>query len=150
MGRQIYGDNPPNRENYMTNDIDYSYGLLMEGRLDMIALPSGAVTWFWKYDRPDAQQTTATSFAIIAREAGDPVTDAALLRADQNVLVLYCQSGNKISVYPDGGLGTNGQTISTEPEGINAFLSGAVEPEIGAVIRLPSELSVEPVVDMMS
>lgn len=134
-----------------TETTDYVYGLLMEGRLDMMHLPSGAVAWLWQYDRPQQQIDTASRFAAIATSLDDKVIDAALLRADQNVLVLRMESGSRISVYPDGGLGANGDPIESTPESIHNFLSAfdAPEPEMGSVMVMPPDLDIPDDMGMM-
>jgi len=120
------------------------YQLLMEGRLDAMFLPAGAIAWLWQYDRPQSQIETACQVARIANDVGDAVLDAALLRADQNILVLKTNSGNRISVYPDGGLGSNGEVVDKTPEGINDFLMGQMEPEMGSVTVMPDDLEMGP------
>jgi len=120
------------------------YTLLMEGRLDAMFLPAGAIAWLWQYERPQTQIETASLFARIANEVGDAVLDAALLRADQNILVLRTNSGNRISAYPDGGLGANGEVVDKTPEGIHAFLLGQGEPEMGSVTVMPDDLDMGP------
>jgi hypothetical protein len=125
-----------------STDLHYSY--LVEGRLDMMFLPAGAIAWLWQYERPQAQLETAALFARIANELDDNVIDSALLRADMNILVLRTASGNRISVYPDGGVGANGEVVDRTPEGIHAFLMGPMEPELGSVVVMPDDLEMGP------
>lgn len=106
----------------MTSNTDYDYALLMEGQMDMMFLPSGAVAWLWKYERPETQAHAATLAASAATRAGNPVVDAALLRADQNVLVLHLESGESVNVYPGGEFGSGGQVI----DHIETFVQGTI------------------------
>lgn len=80
--------------------------------LDLMHLPSQALAWL--FTRPLAQTNTA---GMIGRTLTDtnPVVDATLLRHDQNVLVLTLQSGQKLYVYPDGGIGHNSKPIQADP-----------------------------------
>lgn len=124
----------------MTQDTDYLYGLLTEGRLDLMHLPAGAVAWLWQYHRPQGQIDAAARFGAVANEMDDPVVDGALLRADKNVLVLHTRSGLRVSFYPDGGMGTNGEVI--DPEMLNSmFMSNDIDAENGSVVALPANLS---------
>jgi hypothetical protein len=126
------------------DNTDLHYNFLMEGRLDAMFLPAGAIAWLWQYERPQGQTDSASQFARIANELGDAVMDSALLRADQNILVLRTNSGNRISVYPDGGLGANGEPVEKSPEGIHAFIMGQAEPELGSVVVMPDDLEMGP------
>jgi len=108
------------------DNTDYYYGLLTEGKLDLMHLPSGAVAWLWQHGRPQAQIDSATMVGATAHHMDDPIIDAAILRADKNILVLHTQNGLRINVYPDGGLGSNGEPIQSDPASIQAFLSGEV------------------------
>jgi hypothetical protein len=108
----------------MTDDTDYHYALLMEGSLDLMHLPAGVVAWLWKHGRPETQADTAAMVGSIAYQSDDPVVDAGILRADQNILVLHTQSGLKINVYPDGGLGSDGQPLEADPASLQAFFTG--------------------------
>jgi hypothetical protein len=105
-------------------DTDYYYALLTEGKLDLMHLPSGAVAWLWQHGRPQEQVDSAAMVGATAYHMDDPVIDAAILRADKNILVLHTQSGQSINVYPDGGLGSNGEPLEADPMSIQAFLSG--------------------------
>lgn len=89
----------------MTHDINYYYTLLSEGRLNLMYLPSGAVAWLW--DQPDNQISAAEQFAVAAKDI-NPITDARLLRSDNNVLILACENGLKFRIYPDGGFSHKG------------------------------------------
>jgi len=123
---------------------EQQYTLLMEGHLDAMFLPSGAIAWLWQYERPKQQLDSACLFGRIANEMGDGVRDAALLRADKNILVLKTNSGNRISVYPDGGLGANGEIIDKSPSSIVDFITGQDNPEEGSVTMLPDDLETGP------
>lgn len=118
-------------------DIDYHYGLLMEGKMDAMYLPAGAVAWLYAYQRPETQLDSAAQFAAMAHNLDDPIVSGALLRSDQNILVLHMQSGNRVSVYPDGGLGSNGQPILSDPDSMRAFIDLGTAPEEGEVVELP-------------
>lgn len=124
----------------MTDQTDYHYHLLMEGKMDMMFLPAGAVAWLWQYNRPQAQSDSAALVASASKRAGNPVVDAALLRADQNILVLHLQSGSRINVYPDGGYGSGGEPIDRSE--LDSFINGSVyddDPVLGDLeIREPS------------
>lgn len=125
-------------------NLDFYYGMLTEGNMDLMFLPAGAVAWLWQYNRPQKQIDSASMFAKMANELGDPVADAALLRADHNVLVIHTEGGNKVSVYPDGGYGANGEPIEATPEGISGFLMGqSMEPEAAPMDPLPDDLDIE-------
>ena len=95
----------------LEDDIDYQYALLAENHLDLMNLPSGAVAWL--FDRPEEQVKTAGEIGRSCKDC-NPVQDSALLRSDNNVLILHCESGHKFSVYPDGGIGCDGNPISME------------------------------------
>ena len=107
--------------------VEYDYTLLMEGKMDMMFLPAGAVAWLWKFERPEAQSQAAALAASAATRAGNPVVDAALLRADQNVLVLHLESGESVNVYPDGGYGSGGYVVDQ----IELFVQGTVYGDMG-------------------
>lgn len=89
----------------MTN-TDYLYALLSEGKLDLMYLPSGAVAWL--FDRPDAQVKSAATLGMMAKDA-NPINGGSCLRADENVLILTCEGGQKFRIYPDGGVSVNGE-----------------------------------------
>ena len=89
----------------MTN-TDYLYALLSEGKLDLMYLPSGAVAWL--FDRPDAQVKSAATLGMMAKDA-NPITGGSCLRADDNILILTCEGGQKFRIYPDGGVSVNGE-----------------------------------------
>lgn len=130
-------------------NLDFTSSLLLEGRLDLMHLPAGAIAWLWVFNRPSAQVDSAKTFAAMAKQMDDPVVDGGILRADRNVLVLHTASGMKVSVYPDGGLGSNGEPISAhDVQGI--FLgtgNGAlVEPEMGVTDPLPVSVN-DPAID---
>ena len=92
-----------NRQN-----TDLMYQLLQEGKLDLMYLPSGVIAWLW--DRPLPQMEAARDLAVAAKDVC-PVTDGAVLRSDQNILILKCEDGHKFNVYPDGGYGCDGQPM---------------------------------------
>lgn len=83
------------------SNIDFEYELMMEGRLNLMHLPPGAIAWLW--DRPKKQVDAAESLATAARAYDNPITDASLLRSDQNILILKCEGGECFRIYPDGG-----------------------------------------------
>lgn len=123
----------------MINDDDLAYAMLMEGKMDAMFLPAGAIAWLWQYDRPE-QQTDAAIFAAgTADRNGNPIADAALLRADRNVLVLHLQSGDTINVYPDGGYGSRGEVIQQGE--LDLYVQGG--PEIGPGPEVPMEPTTE-------
>lgn len=95
----------------MKQDFEHLFSLLMEGRMDLMHLPSGVVAWLWQYHRPQPQIDAASMFGALAHQSADPVIHGALLRADRNVLVLHTESGLRISVYPDGGMGSEGEPL---------------------------------------
>lgn len=107
------------------DDIDLLYGLLTEGHLDLMYLPSGALAWLWQDGRPEAQVEAARQLGVEAKRLGDEVVGASLLRADQNVLILQTKSGHSIHVYPDGGYGMDGQPYDIAR--IGAILGGGQE-----------------------
>jgi len=107
------------------HDIDTLYGLLTEGHLDLMYLPSGAVTWLWQDGRPEAQIEAARQLGVEAKRLGDEIVGAGLLRADQNVLVLKTKSGHRINIYPAGGYGMDGQPYDINR--IGAILGGGRE-----------------------
>lgn len=123
-----------------SSETDYYYALLCENQMDAMFLPAGAVAWLWSHQRPQTQIDAAIVAAATATRCGNPVSDAALLRADRNILVLHLQSGESINVYPDGGYGSRGEPIAGME--LEAFVMGtsmdvdvAVEPE--PVVELP-------------
>ncbi len=83
------------------------YTLMMEGRMNLMHLPAGAISWLW--DRPEAQTDAAEALGVKANEADNPVVDASLLRSDQNILLIKCRDGQCFNVYPDGGYSHNGE-----------------------------------------
>jgi len=83
------------------SDTDLQYELMMEGRMNLMHLPPGAIAWLW--DRPQKQIQAAEDLAVSANAHGNPVVDASLLKADQNVLLIKCEGGECFRVYPDGG-----------------------------------------------
>lgn len=87
------------------SDTDLQYQLMMEGRMNLMHLPPGAIAWLW--DRPTAQIDAAEALATAASAYGNPVADASLLRADQNILIIKCEGGECFRVYPDGGYSFN-------------------------------------------
>jgi hypothetical protein len=88
------------KENTMS-DIDLQYELMTEGRMNLMHLPPGAIAWLW--DRPKKQIQAAEDLAVAANAHGNPVADASLLKADQNILLIKCEGGECFRVYPDGG-----------------------------------------------
>lgn len=115
-----------------SNETEYLYGLLMEGRMDAMYLPSGAVAWLWKDERPIAQVDAAVLVGSLGKASGNEVIDASLLRSDHNVLTLHMQSGVNINVYPDGGYGSNGQVIDRIH--LEGFIGGRDESELPDVL----------------
>lgn len=105
-------------------ETDYDYALLMEGKMDLMFLPAGAVAWLWKYERPESQIEGATYAASAASRAGNPVVDAALLRSDQNILVLHLESGDSLNVYPSGDYGAGGEVITSVDDYVQATVYG--------------------------
>lgn len=83
------------------SDIDLQYELMSEGRMNLMHLPPGAIAWLW--DRPQKQIQAAEDLAVAANAHGNPVADASLLKADQNILLIKCEGGECFRVYPDGG-----------------------------------------------
>ncbi len=83
------------------SDIDLQYELMSEGRMNLMHLPPGAIAWLW--DRPKKQIQAAEDLAVSANAHGNPVVDASLLKADQNILLIKCEGGECFRVYPDGG-----------------------------------------------
>ena len=104
-------------------DTELMYSLLNEGKLDLMYLPSGVIAWLW--DRPETQVHAARDLAVAAKDTC-PVTDGALLRSDQNVLVLKCEDGHKFNVYPDGGYGCDGEPLDIH--GCMKLLDNGMEP----------------------
>ena len=94
----------------MTN-TDYLYALLSEGKLDLMYLPSGAVAWL--FDRPESQVQSAAALGMMAKDT-NPIVGGACLRADENVLILSCEGGQKFRVYPDGGISSDGQVVDLD------------------------------------
>jgi len=88
--------------------------------LDLIALPSAVIAWLMT--RPMAQTNTA---ALVVKNAPGQIVAGSLLKHDQNVLVLTSQSGAKLFVYPDGGLGANGLPVDISPESIQSVVGQA-------------------------
>jgi len=86
-------------------DIDFQVALMESGRMNLMHLPPGAISWLW--DRPTKQIDAAESLAVAANAHGNPVVDASLLKADQNVLIIKCEGGECFRVYPDGGFSHN-------------------------------------------
>ena len=83
------------------SDIDLHVALMESGRMNLMHLPPRAISWLW--DRPTKQIDAAESLAVAANAHGNPVVDASLLKADQNVLIVKCQGGETFRIYPDGG-----------------------------------------------
>jgi hypothetical protein len=92
-------------EEFTMTDIDLQVALMESGRMNLMHLPPGAISWLW--DRPAKQIDAAESLAVAANAHGNPVVDASLLKADQNVLIIKCEGGECFRVYPDGGLSYN-------------------------------------------
>jgi hypothetical protein len=87
------------------SDIELQIALMESGRMNLMHLPAGAISWLW--DRPTKQIDAAESLAVAANAHGNPVVDASLLKADQNVLLIKCQGGETFRIYPDGGFSHN-------------------------------------------
>lgn len=83
------------------SDTDLHVALMESGRMNLMHLPPGAIAWLW--DRPTSQIDAAEALAVAANAYGNPIVDASLLKADQNVLLIKCQGGECFRVYPDGG-----------------------------------------------
>ena len=83
------------------SDTDLHIALMEAGRMNLMHLPPGAIAWLW--DRPSAQVDAAEALAVAANAYGNPVVDASLLKADQNVMLIKCQGGECFRIYPDGG-----------------------------------------------
>ncbi len=83
------------------SDTDLHVALMESGRMNLMHLPPGAISWLW--DRPTKQIDAAESIAVAANAHGNPIVDASLLKADQNVLIVKCQGGETFRIYPDGG-----------------------------------------------
>jgi hypothetical protein len=98
------------------------YTLMMEGRMNLMHLPAGAISWLW--DRPDEQVDAAEALGVKANEMDNPVVDACLLRADQNILIVKCRDGQNFNVYPDGGYSHNGDP--TDIDGCSCAMGGDV------------------------
>ena len=90
----------------MSDDTELQYALMEAGRMNLMLLPAGAISWLW--DRPTAQVDAAEQLAVAANQYGNPVVDASLLAADQNVMLIKCEGGECFRVYPDGGYSCNG------------------------------------------
>lgn len=105
------------------HDLDAAYEMMMEGRLNLMHLPAGAVAWLW--DRPAKQVDAAEALAVAANAYGNPVTDASLLRADQNILLIKCEGGECFRVYPDGGYSCDG--VPMDMGGCSAVLQGSMD-----------------------
>lgn len=98
------------------------YTLMMEGRMNLMHLPAGAISWLW--DRPEEQIDAAEALGVKANEMDNPVADACLLRADQNILIVKCRDGQNFNVYPDGGYSHNGEP--TDIDGCGCAMGGDV------------------------
>jgi len=110
----------------MTNtDTDYLYALLSEGKLDLMYLPSGAVAWL--FDRPDAQVKSAATLGMMAKDV-NPITGGSCLRADDNILILTCEGGQKFRIYPDGGVSVNGEV--SDFTGCQQAMNTSQQPEM--------------------
>lgn len=109
------------------SDTDLRYALMMEGRLNLMHLPPGAIAWLW--DQPEKQVDAAEALAVAANAHGNPVVDASLLRADQNILLIKCQGGECFRIYPDGGYSHEGTPM--DMGGCASILSGAAPEECG-------------------
>lgn len=83
------------------SDTDLEYSLMLEGRLNLMLLPPGAIAWLW--DRPSKQVDAAETLATSAKAYDNPIVDSSLLRSDHNVLILKCEGGECFRIYPDGG-----------------------------------------------
>jgi len=86
--------------------------------LDLMGLPANVLAWL--FTRPLKQVNTA---AMVAKYGH--IASGALLKHDENVLVLTTQSGVKLSLYPDGGMGSNGIPVEVTPEGIQSLGGGS-------------------------
>ncbi len=104
-------------------DTDLMYELLQEGKLDLMYLPAGVIAWLW--DRPESQVNAARDLAVAAKDAC-PVSSGAVLRSDQNILILRCEDGHQFNVYPDGGYGCDGESLDVH--GCMKMLDDGMEP----------------------
>jgi len=95
------------------------------GRMNLMHLPPGAISWLW--DRPTKQIDAAESLAVAANAHGNPVVDASLLKADQNVLLIKCQGGETFRIYPDGGFSHNDSPMDIG--GCSSVLQGMGQSE---------------------
>ena len=83
------------------SDTDLQIALMEAGRMNLMHLPPGAIAWLW--DRPKKQIDAAEDLAVSANAHGNPVVDASLLKADQNIMLIKCEGGECFRIYPDGG-----------------------------------------------
>ncbi len=83
------------------SDTDLQIALMEAGRMNLMHLPPGAIAWLW--DRPKKQIDAAEDLAVAANAYGNPVVDASLLKADQNIMLIKCEGGECFRIYPDGG-----------------------------------------------
>lgn len=107
------------------SDIDLQIALMESGRMNLMHLPPGAIAWLW--DRPTKQIDAAESLAVAANAYGNPVVDASLLKADQNVLIIKCEGGECFRVYPDGGFSCN--DVPMDIGGCSSVLQGTEQSE---------------------
>lgn len=127
--------------------------------LDLQYLPSGAVAWL--YDRPDEQVAAAAELAAFGNQNGIEFVEASLLRSDNNVLIVHTRNGHRISIYPAGGYGMDGQpydlmslgqALSAVSSTIAPVVSPTIQPQglpqadiadAGSLELTPDDLAVE-------
>jgi hypothetical protein len=107
------------------SDIDLHVALMEAGRMNLIHLPPGAISWLW--DRPTKQVDAAESLAVAANAHGNPVVDASLLKADQNILLIKCEGGECFRIYPDGGF--SHEDTPMDIGGCSSVLQGQMQSE---------------------
>ena len=107
------------------SDIDRQVALMEAGRMNLMHLPPGAISWLW--DRPTKQVDAAESLAVAANAHGNPVVDASLLKADQNILLIKCEGGECFRIYPDGGF--SHEDTPMDIGGCSSVLQGQMQSE---------------------
>ena len=109
-----------NPKNPISTDVEPTAPPSVANYLDLCHVPAAALPWL--FTRPLSQVNAAAMVAKTAYDAGQPVASAALLRHDHNILVFMFQSGTKLAVYPDGGIGHEGQALACTPEVVQSLL----------------------------
>ncbi len=126
-------------------DTDLMYTLISEGKLDLMYLPAGVIAWLW--DRPESQVNAARDLAVSMKDTC-PVVDGALLRSDQNVLLLKCEDGHRFNVYPDGGYGCDGESLDLQ--GCMKMVDNGMEPVEAEECPMEGGGAPEPGVEFMT